>query len=193
MGFSKKIFIYSFIVFSCFLLGTIFFLVQRDLLIFKVNLKFWDNGGDLIKTSHDSYLRKKVKLYFFKDEKFLNEEEFFVLLADKSENLKHLINNWLAFLQQERLLDKKVYVENVLIDQGGQLAYISFDQSPFNYEWSIFQKCNFVECLFKTIKSLGIELKKVSFLVSNQVLDDDHLDFSESWPIDGFLQEFKIF
>lgn len=187
---SKKISFYFLIIFFCILGGVLFFFIQREWVIFKFNFGFGKTNSDLF-SKQDLSLRRKVKMYYWKDEKILFEEQMLIWFANKSETLKHLVNNWLSFLHQERLIDKKISLETVMIDQGGQQAYFSFNQNPFDHEWSIFHKYSLIECLFKTIKNSGIDTKTIVFLVGNQAMEDDHLDFSKDWPIDGFLQEYQ--
>ena len=102
---------------------------------------------------------------------------------------KHLINNWLSFLHEERVINKKVVLEAVSLEQTDQRAYFSFDQTPLDREWSIFKKWNFIESMFKTIRGSDLNIKYVIFLVGHQSLEDDHLDFSQAWPVEGFLGE----
>lgn len=187
-GYPKNYFYFLSILF-CFLGGAFFFFIQREWLILNFNFGLRKSNLDFLPKQSLS-LRRKVKMYYWANDKFLFEEQVFIWFSDKSEVLKHLINNWLSFLHQERLIDKKVFLETVMIDQSGQQAYFSFNQNLFGHEWSIFHKCNLIECLFKTIKSSEIDIKSIVFLVGNQIMEDDHLDFSKEWVIDGFLQEY---
>jgi hypothetical protein len=185
---SKKNHFYFWLIFFCFLFGAFFFFIQREWLIFRFNFGFIKSKE--LFNKQDLPLQQKVKMYYWKEDKLFFEEQTFVWFSDSSQTLKHLVNNWLSFLHQERLIDKGVSIENVLIDITKQRAYFSFDQTIFTHEFSIFDRCNLLECLSKTIKSSGINIKSIMFLVKNQIMDDDHIDFSESWPIDGFLHEY---
>ena len=161
--------------------------MQKDLLIVNLSLGFMAQDGVIDQTKKDIALRKKVKLYYHKGEKFLFEEKALVWFSDKAENLKHLINSWLLFLHGERIINKKIYLESVGLDKTDLQVYLSFDATPIDREWSIFNKWRFVESLFKTIRSSGLGIKSIVFMSGHNTLEDDHLDFSVPWPIEGFL------
>jgi len=116
----------------------------------------------------------------------LHEETDFIWFSNRSENLKHLINNWLSFLHDERIIEKKVLIETVSESDFDQVTYLSFNQSPLDREWSIYKKWNFIESLLKTIRGVEPNIKQIVFLVGYQQMEDDHLDFSQNWPIEGF-------
>ena len=178
-----------FFIFLFFIFGGTLFLINREFLIVK-----WSWGGfseieDLENTKKNLILRKNVNLYYYKDEKFYTEAINTVWFTSKPENLKHLINNWLSFLHDERILNKKVYLESASLSESGQELFLSFDQIPFIRDWSIFNKLCLIESLLKTINKVNLGIQKVVFLVDHQVMEDDHLDFSQGWPVDGFLEE----
>ena len=187
ISFKKIFFYFSFFLF-CIFCGAFFFLIQRNWLVIHWTFGF-DEQRLIDQTRQDVALRRKLKLYYSRDDKFFFEDQTFVWFSNKSENLKHLINNWLSFLHEERVINKKVALETVSLEQTGQEAYFSFDQTPLHREWSIFKKWNFIESMFKTIRGAGLDIKTVVFLVGHQQLDDDHLDFSMPWPVDGFWDE----
>ncbi len=178
---------YLIIPFSFMFCGFIFLLIQKDLLI--VNLSFGSIISDDVvdQTKKDIALKKKVKLYYQRGEQFLYEEKALVWFSDKSENLKHLINSWLLFLYGERIIGKNIYLESVGLDKKGLQVYLSFDVTPIDREWSIFKKWRFVESLFKTIRDSGLGIRFIVFMSGHNTLEDDHLDFSVPWPIEGFL------
>ncbi len=193
IAFLRKYLLYLFLVLGCLFVGAIFFLIQRNWLIIQ-----WTLGGEnqddvIIQSRQDIALRKKVDLFYFKEDKFASEESTFVWFSNKSENIKHLISNWLLFLHAERILCKKVCLESVALSQDDQQAFFSFDQLPLDREWSILKKWHFIESMFKTIRGAAIDIKSVVFLVGHQPMEDDHLDFSQSWPIEGFLDDVDIF
>ncbi len=189
----KKYIIYSSLTLFFLLIGSTFFLVQRNWLIVQWTLGSFEQEEIANQTKQDVVLRKKVDLYYWKDDKFFSEETTFIWFANKAENLKHLINNWLSFLHEERITEKKVSLETVFLAESDQQAYFSFDQSPMEKEWSTFKKWHFIESMFKTIRQSGLNIKYVVFLVGHQQMEDDHLDFSQPWPVDGFLDEIQIF
>ena len=91
-------------------------------------------------------------------------------------------------MQEERILEKRVYVDSVALSKDNQI-FFSFDCNPLEKEWSIFKKWNFIESILKTISYADLKFRGVNFLVNHQILEDDHLDFSVEWPLEGFLQQ----
>ena len=63
---------------------------------------------------------------------------------------------------------------------------ISFDQLPFLREWSIQKKWQLLDGLSRTISACELEIQSLAFLVRHETMQDDHLDFSQPWPVDGF-------
>ncbi|MBD3231204.1 hypothetical protein GF322_00925 [Candidatus Dependentiae bacterium] len=180
----KKTFLFLPII-ICFFIGIIFFIIQKSWIIIQ-----WPFASNLenVKFVVDSAteLHKKVKFFYYKDERFLEENVDLLWIENKSENLKHLINNWFVFLREERLVDKPYYLETVAFADDLQTVYLSFNKSFLDQEWSIFKKSNFMESLLKTISYSDLGVKNLIFLVNHQEMEDYHLDFSRCWPIYGF-------
>ena len=138
-------------------------------------------------TSHIT--KKNVNLIFWHNEKWNSEYIELIWSDDIAHNLHYLINSWLTLLDEEHVMNKKVTLQSALLSSSGQEAYASFDRKPFNKEASTFGKWMWIEGLLKTIRDNGIQLQKINFLVHHQPLHDNHLDFSNPWPIAGFLEQ----
>jgi len=167
--------------------GSIFFLIQRNWLIINFSPRLLENRSIKRIIKNKINLSQKVKLYYWHDDKFIFEEKDFVKRSNKSDSLRNLVNNWLLFLHLERVISKKVVLDSVCLDQTEQQAFFSFDQIPYDTNWSIFKKWHFIESLFKTIKDAQININSIIFLVNHEKMHDNHLDFSQPWPIEGFL------
>ena len=180
---NKYFYYYTTAVF--FFIGAVFFLIYKDVLVVKF---FLDKKYKETSLSLGSQVvgRKEVKLFYFKDDKFHFDTKKLVLFKDKIELLKHLVNNWLAFLQEERIITKRVCLDTVCLDKSEQQVFFSFDRLFLEQDWSIYYKWNFIESLFKTIRESGLQINSVVFLVNHKQMCDDHLDFSVPWPIGGF-------
>ncbi|MCK4650752.1 hypothetical protein KAT08_01125 [Candidatus Babeliales bacterium] len=190
MFFFKRIFFYLIVLVFFISCGAVFFLIQKNWLIVYLNVDLKKKKYIVKGAEKYTSLRKKVHLYYWKDDKFESELIDFVVFSNKAENLKHLINNWLSFLQEERILSKKVCLNTVSLSKDGQQVYFSFGQSPFEREWSIFKKWHFVESMLKTIRDMENSIQYLVLLVGGHLLEDDHLNFSQPWPISGFLDDY---
>ena len=189
----KNFFSSFFLIIFCIIIGMFFFLIQRKILLIHWDFRKTEDLENIEKNNENITLHKKVNFYYWKDEKFCFEEFTFVWFSSDTENLRHLINNWISFLHEERILSRKISLDTVSLSQNNQQAYLSFDQFFLDREWSIFKKWCFIEGMFKTIKNSGSNIKLINFLVKHQQMEDDHLDFSQSWPIDGFIEDNKMF
>lgn len=164
------------------LCGMLFYGIYNDLIILHLPSK---KGVPPVYQS--SAQRKKVKLIYFNQEKFLTEEQEILITNNNQQNLSNLITNWLNLLEEEEILSKKVTLQSVLTDKSDTEAFISFDRSPFLKEQSTYQKLMFIEALLKTIKGNGLPFISIRFLVNFKRFNDPHLDFSQSWPITGYM------
>ena len=163
-----------------------FFIFQRGLLIVE-----WAISPSFIhqisKTARDNSTAKKFNLYYPKGDVFANELVSIIWKDNgPSENIKHLLNNWLTLLQEEHVLNKSVLVEDVAISSVGQEAYISFDRSLLMSEWSIHKKWLLIQSLLKSLQEAETGVKFVIFLVNQRPMEDEHIDFSQPLPVDGF-------
>lgn len=169
----------------CLIIGGLFFLIQQNWVLIH-----WSFG----KTYHtpvikkDATWRKPIKLYFWKNEKY-NTEDATILWNDQNttHNLKQIVQHWLICNQDEKNIKPSTTHEGVVLSTFGQ-AYLSFNQSILSKEWSIHKKWSVLESLFKTIRTTDIQVQALVFLVNNEPMEDDHIDFSQPFPIGGYQQ-----
>ncbi len=131
--------------------------------------------------------RTPVTFHFFRDNQWHTERSELLWGQGVAHNIQYLINSWLSFLDEEHLMKKKITVITVLLSSTGSNAYISFDRNPLNKEASAYAKWMWIEGLLKTLRDQGIKIPHIHFLVHHQPLTDTHLDFSNPWPIQGYL------
>lgn len=184
----KKGFFVFFITTICLAVGILFFLIQRQWLI--IQWSFDTSNHEIAFFKKETVLKKEVSFFWWKDNKFNREKASLIWREGKNaENLRQVINQWLTYLKGEKILEPSITVDSVALGSHEQEAFVSFNQ-PFSWkEWAIYKKWMLIECLFKTIKSSDLLTKSIMFLVNNEPMTDDHLDFSHTWPIDGFLED----
>jgi hypothetical protein len=132
--------------------------------------------------------KKKVKLSYWHHGAWHSETNEILWSTDKTDTLANLVKCWLNVLDEESMATKKISLQSIILTTTGTEAFVSFDHYPFAKDESTFEKWHWVEGLLKTLKDNGIALQSVRFLVHHQELIDPHLDFSQSWPIGGFIQ-----
>lgn len=133
------------------------------------------------------HAQQKLQLYYWNRHAWQTESIIAPVYHDTGEMLHYLMNHWLILLEQEHLLHKKITVETVLVSSDNQIAYVSFDHNPFNKEETTYHKWMFIESILKTIRENNSSIRSVLFLLNHQQLYDAHLDFTNPWPVYGFL------
>lgn len=164
-------------------IGIIFFMIEKKWIIFQhkktINI-------DLMKNIE---IRKKnLKLVYWNRDKWNYEDIELLWTEDKAKNIKYLIDSWLTILDEDKIMTKKVTLQDVALDSSGQEAILSFDRNPLNKENPTYEKLMWIEGLLKTIRDNNIQIQRIRFLVHHQTLNDNHLDFSSSWNLYGFLE-----
>ncbi len=131
--------------------------------------------------------KKQIQHHYFHGDKWKSEKQELLWHTSNEKNIFHLVNTWLALLDEEHVISKKTTVQSVLIDVSGCI-YLSFDHAIFGKEDTIFNKWMLIEGLLKTIITSGIVCSRIQFLVQHEPLHDAHLDFSQPWPLHGFMK-----
>lgn len=132
--------------------------------------------------------KKSFKLIYWHKNKWNIEEKELLSSDNKAKTIDYLIKSWLSMLHDEHILIKDIDLQSIMLDKSGAEVYISFDHNPLNKKNSTFEKLMFIEGLLKTIRTNKIALNKVYFLVNHKPLIDYHLDFSQPWPLSGFIE-----
>lgn len=170
----------------CSLIGVIFYLLQNNLLLIH-----WISKPDtqtLLALQKNSSSRKKVTIFAWKKNTFTGTPtEVLWTQENDQHNLHNLVGAWLSCLQEENIVSRYVKLESIAYSPLSKEGIISFSQSPLEPGWSIFEKWHCIESLSKTIRNTNLPIVSLIFLINNQTMEDDHLDFSSPWPIDGFI------
>jgi hypothetical protein len=173
-----------FTILLCGIAGILFFLVQRKWIIVQWTFNSPHITSIPSQINKQNSVQKPVKLYYWKKEKWHQEEATILWLENNSaQNLKLLIKQWLTLQQDEHIVSPHCLLESVAVSSLGNEAYISFDRTLFSKEWPIIKKWLLLTSLFKTINQAAPVLQSLTLLVHYQIMDDDHLDLSQPLPI----------
>jgi len=178
----KSIFLISFM---CALVGMLLYAFTKGWII--IHPPTSDNSISPDYQDNQTVAKKKVTLFFWKDEKWHSETTELVWSDAKADTLHYLLASWLKLLDEDDLMHKKISIESVLISPSGSDAYVSFDRYPFDSQATIHAKLMWIEGLLKTVAQNKISVQGIRFFVHHKTLQDAHLDFSKEWPITGFL------
>ena len=173
----KKLF-YIIILFSL-LTSLIIFFYFNEIIILnfpKTSLK-----KELLETAQ----RKTLNLFFWKDNRWHKDEIYVLWSKNINQNIFQIINNWLSLIDEEQIINRKISLQSSSVEN--YTLYLSFDNNPFSEDFSTRKKLMIIESLLKTLRESKIEINQIYFLVHHEVIEDAHLDFSNAWPINGFL------
>jgi hypothetical protein len=167
----------------CAIAGFILFAYTQQWIVFRFP------NRNMITTSHSDHSaqKQKVTLAYWHANKWHTETKELLWTTALEKNCFYLINTWLALLEDETIMDRKISMQSALLSSNNSELYISFDRSPFNHQESTHTKWMWVEGLLKTLRENHLPISRVHFLVHHPPLIDDHLDFTSAWPINGFL------
>lgn len=132
--------------------------------------------------------KKHAVLYYWHNNSWHQEQASILYCDNISNNIKLLINEWLSLNEAEQIIEKKVALESALICTSGQELFLSFSRNIFGKDESLFGKWMRIEGILKTIRENNNAIQTVRFLVHHQPLRDTQLDFSFSWPVQGFCK-----
>lgn len=170
---------YSILSMSLFFLGVLMYAWYHEYIIINPRKSFFVNP------SENNTQKQKITLHHFK-QTWHKDHVQILLSSNTAQNAQLIVGRWLENALEEGLIKKKTSLQTIFITQNQELI-LSLDRCPFNKESSTFDKWMIIEGLLKSIKENTTQTKKVLFLVNHQPLIDTHLDFSNAWPIEGFL------
>ena len=172
------------LIFISFLFGIILYGYQKEWIIFIPPYATAIHESE----SKDQKLQHKtVSIFFFKHNQWHAEEINSIWSCDAAQNVKTITNNWLTLLEDEKIIDKDIQVVSSIISPSKEL-FLSFNKDPFIKQDSTYTKFMVIEGLLKTIRTNKIPVQSVRFLIHHQQLIDDHINFSISWPLTGYLK-----
>lgn len=169
----------------CFFIGLAFHAYQKEWIILLLPNQTADIQTQL-QTSDVSFTQQKVILFFWKHEQWQKEYTTVIWSSDVAHNVKTITNNWLMLLEDEKLIDTDVQLLSAIITTNKEL-FLSFNKDICNLQDATYAKLMVIHGLLKTIHENKIPVQSIRFLMHHQTLTDDHLNFSISWPIIGYL------
>lgn len=165
------------------IIGFLFFCFYEEWIIITLP----HNTATFTSLTQENYQKKSINLFYYKQEKKHKEQVELVLPIDTTEKLKTIINAWLLLIEEENIVDKKIAAKTITVAPTTKTAILSFNQNPFDNEQSVYEKLLFIEGLLATLRECNCPINSLHFLVEQEILKDHHLDFSQNWPLEGFL------
>lgn len=172
---------YLFIVLMCLGVGMIYYAWQSQLIIINIPRFYYTHAN-----THCG--KRKAQIYRWQDNKWVHEDVELLWTDQEADDARQLVQATLSLLSEAQVLNKKIVVERVLLSYNSQQLLIFFDKSPFSKNMAISTKLMIIESILKTLRANGIKTPFANFFVDNQPLPDSHLDFTISWPLQGFCE-----
>lgn len=169
------------IICYCFAAGVLFFLINQRILI----VRWPETEIAMLQAQHAP--KKTALMRYFTDGKWHSEKITLIWSCDTYENLSQLIAQWLSIAKEEKQVNPSVSLLAIPVSVKPEHVFISLSETPFLKNSSSFQKWMVIEGLLKTIRENDVPIQKVTFLVLHKTLEDSDLDFTDPWPIAGFL------
>lgn len=165
-----------------FLVGMLFFAWYYEMIIFRFPTKHFQL------TDQNQACKKAISLIYFKDGIWQSSVKDMILTHDMNSNCKLIIQQLSNVLVEEKIIIKPLLLQDCMYSNTQEL-YISFAKSPLPKQTSIYEKSLIIESILATLQVSEIPIKHVIFCLAHQPLQDNHLDFSKPWPIEGFMQK----
>ena len=163
--------------------GILFYAINQEWVVFQT--PFLKKQQPIL-NSACALNKKQVTLFFWHNDMWNSEKIELIWFEDSAQNIHTILNKLLTLMHEDHMVHKKIQIQSVLVSNTEQ-AYISFDRNPLLKDATLYAKWVLMESLLKTIRENNIPISSVWFLVNHQPLQDTHLDFSNAWPINGFL------
>lgn len=164
--------------------GMLFFAFYHHWIIFQFP---WQNCS--FETVATTPAQKKiVTLSYWQTHRFITEKKEILWSDNLTMNLTSLIKSWLHLAHEENCIPKKITLQSLIINETNQEAFISCNHNLINKELSSFEQLMVIEGLLKTVRDNSIPIRSIRFLVHHKPMQEYHLDFATSWPVEGFLQ-----
>ena len=167
------------------LIGVIFFLIHRKVLVIQLNVSSSDALA--YASSFDNAAHKPARLYYKKNNAWAYEAITLVWHQNNdTHNLKQLINQWLMTLVDEHQIPSNITLESIALATPGSDLYLSFDRTFFDKDASIMNKWHVIESLLKTIRFANNSIQTITLQVHHHPMPDDHLELTQAIPVQEF-------
>lgn len=169
-----------------FIAGIILFAWRNEWIIIHIPAWFRPMSGE-----HVGAINKKtVSVSFYKNDNWHMEQIETIWEQDGvAKNSTRLAGIYFSLLYEEALTEQKIGTEAAATDSKGTTLYLSLTHNPLPTEATVKEKLMIIEGLLRTLRESIPSLAKLILLVHHQPLTDYHLDFTQTWPLEGFIND----
>lgn len=169
-------------------LGSVFFLIQGGYVFVRLPYFFYPalTSKQLIFADRSTDVSKEVSYFLWKKDTQIATKKTILSSKSPREFIHRLVNGWLKLASDEGVISSDVRLSYVGLTNQATVALFSFNQTFLQENLSLHSRWKLVESLLMTLRSAGVVLEGVYFLVGKKAMPDDYLDFSQRWPIAGY-------
>jgi hypothetical protein len=155
-----------------------------------VILFFTQKADPTLADIHGKRVRIPIKLYRWHEGAWHTDTIDIVSTHDTQELVGQIVASWLSMAYEEQILSHPVSLQAALCSLHAQTVYLSFSDTLLNHNKSTHENLLCIESLLRTLHKNNIpDIRSCVFLVNHAPMQDAHLDFSQPWPITGFMHE----
>lgn len=136
----------------------------------------------------DTYKKNSV-LFFPKASGFQQETKEIVYSKALHNALQNIVQEWLQIALDEHYIPYPLQLQSAAFSFNHDELILSFNGLPFDKEAPIEHKLQSIHALLKTVAAECPHLQKIYFFCNHKPFEDDFIDFSRPWPLDGFESE----
>ncbi len=167
-----------------FIAGIILFAWRNEWIIIHIPAWFRPMSGE----TADAVNKKAVPVSFYKNDNWHTEQIETIWEHDGiAKNSTRLAGAYFSLLYEEALTEQKIGIEAAATDSKETTLYLSLTHNPLPTEATVKEKLMIIEGLLRTLHESIPSLAKLILLVHHQPLTDYHLDFTQPWPLGGFM------
>lgn len=163
------------IVFASLLACGIFFLIVQKRIVILWNSSYKEQYKNI-----EAVTKKRIAIHFWYNNSWNIEQQTTLMPHDDIQQLMTIGNLYFMALEQYKIINKSVRIHSLSINPSGQEYYLSLDRHPFIKQNSVFEKWMIIQGLLHTLQENSHKHFSYYFLVKNEPLQDEHLDFSHS-------------
>ena len=162
----------------------IVFAWYRELII--VSIPSWSRLQST--TIDQTSYKKNITLFYISKNQPHQEHKEILWTESLDGNILTCLHAWAELFNEEKR-EHKVTIQNACVSFTQDELMVSLSRLPFYKNDTALQKLGLIETLFKTVRTVFPTLKKIRLLVNHEPMVDDLLDFSQPWPIGGFIED----
>jgi hypothetical protein len=174
---------YIFIMICSVGIGILVFCIAQEWII----LRFPHDQTDFITTAQRTQI---VTLYRWHEGQWRTHTITLTASDNTQDYCTALVAAWLAMAQEEQMIAHTLSLQSALDTHHKDRLYLSFSDTLIQQNKSTMDNLICIESLLRTLReNAPSSIHSCVFLVNHAPMHDTHLDFSQPWPITGFLHK----